>query len=233
MNNARYLVATQKLTLFPVVVFSFNLAVFSFEGIGMVIPICSSMKEPKQFPRVLTIVLSVVCALLVSFGCLGYAAYGNNVQTIVLDDLPNESSGEKAGKNAIQLLYIIAIFLTTPLMLFPCIRIMEHVVFSVVGPGAEGSKTKMIKENLVRLLVDFAVAAVAYGGYYKLDIFISFIGSFACAPLLFIFPPVLHLKAYPNQPTWRKVSDVALIMFGFIVFVFTLYTTIGSFKNGS
>ncbi|GJJ69624.1 solute carrier family 36 (proton-coupled amino acid transporter) [Entomortierella parvispora] len=208
-------------------------AVFSYEGIGMVIPICSSMKDPKQFPRALTIVLCSVCALLVSFGSLGYAAYGDAVQTIVLDDLPNQSGGEKAGKNAVQLLYVIAIFLTTPLMLFPCIRIMEHVVFSVIGPGGEGTKTRMLKENIVRLVVDFAVAAVAYGGYNKLDIFISFVGSFACAPLLFIFPPALHLKAYPNQPTWRKISDICLILFGCIVFVFTLYTTIKSFKDGA
>ncbi|KAG0055787.1 neutral amino acid transporter [Gryganskiella cystojenkinii] len=208
-------------------------AVFSYEGIGMVIPICSSMKDPKQFPRALTIVLSVVCMMLVSFGCLGYAAYGDKAHTIVLDNLRIDTGGERAGKNAIQLLYVIAIFLTTPLMLFPCIRIMEHMVFSVIGQSPEGSKRKMMKENAVRVLVDFAVAAVAYAGYYKLDIFISFIGSFACAPLLFIFPPALHLKAYPGQPTWRKASDICLILFGFIVFIFTLYETIKSFKSGA
>lgn len=205
-------------------------AVFSYEGIGMVIPICGSMANPKQFPRALTIVLSVVCVLLVSFGCLGYAAYGDNVQTIVLDDLPNATGGEKAGKNAIQLLYIIAIYLTTPLMLFPCIRIMEHVIGSIVD-RSNGGKMTTLKENVVRVLIDFAVAAVAYAGYYKLDIFISFVGSFACAPLLFIFPPLFHLKAFPNQPMWRKGSDVCLILFGFLVFFYTLVITIQSFSK--
>ncbi|KAF9291247.1 neutral amino acid transporter [Linnemannia elongata] len=205
-------------------------AVFSYEGIGMVIPICGSMANPKQFPRALTIVLSVVCVLLVSFGCLGYAAYGDNVKTIVLDDLPNATGGEKAGKNAIQLLYIIAIYLTTPLMLFPCIRIMEHIIGSIVDRST-GGKMTTFKENVVRVLIDFAVAAVAYAGYSKLDIFISFVGSFACAPLLFIFPPLFHLKAFPNQPMWRKVSDVCLILFGFIVFFYTLVITIQSFSK--
>ncbi|KAF9425557.1 neutral amino acid transporter [Podila epigama] len=205
-------------------------AVFSYEGIGMVIPICSSMANPKQFPRALTIVLSVVCCLLVSFGCLGYAAYGDRVETIVLDNLPHESSGEKAGKNAIQILYIIAIFLTTPLMLFPCIRIIESAVFKAVGPGP-ATKTRLLKENVVRILIDLAVAAVAFAGYTKLDIFISFVGSFACAPLLFIFPPLFHLRAFPDQPTWRKASDIALILFGFLVFFYTLVTTIQSFSR--
>ncbi|KAG0339185.1 neutral amino acid transporter [Podila horticola] len=205
-------------------------AVFSYEGIGMVIPICSSMANPKQFPRALTIVLSTVCALLVSFGCLGYAAYGNTVETIVLDNLPHGTSGEKAGKNAIQILYIIAIFLTTPLMLFPCIRIIEGCVFHVVGDGPR-TKTRLLKENIVRILVDFAVAVVAYAGYTHLDIFISFVGSIACAPLLFVFPPLFHLRAFPEQPKWRKVSDVALILFGFLILFYTLVVTIQGFSG--
>ncbi|KAG0374951.1 neutral amino acid transporter [Mortierella sp. AD032] len=206
-------------------------AVFSYEGIGMVIPICGSMANPKQFPRALTIVLSVVCVLLVSFGTLGYAAYGDKVQTIVLDDLPNATSGEKAGKNAIQILYIVAIFLTTPLMLFPAIRIVENCCKKLLGENDMGTKKRMMKENLVRILIDFAVAAVAYAGYYKLDIFISFVGSFACAPLLFIFPPLFHLKAFPGQPLWRKVSDISLILFGVIVFCYTLVISIQSFSK--
>ncbi|KAF9919625.1 neutral amino acid transporter [Linnemannia zychae] len=206
-------------------------AVFSYEGIGMVIPICGSMANPKQFPRALTIVLSVVCALLVSFGCLGYAAYGDQAQTIVLDNLPSTTGGEKAGKNAVQLLYVVAVFLTTPLMLFPCIRIVENVLSSVLGDKDIGTKKRMMKENVLRILIDFVVAAVAYAGYYKLDIFISFVGSFACAPLLFIFPPLFHLRAFPNQPLWRKGTDIALILFGFLVFFFTLVTTIQSFSK--
>jgi proton-coupled amino acid transporter len=89
----------------------------------------------------------------------------------------------------------------------------------------------MLKENAVRVLIDFAVAAVAYAGYSKLDIFISFIGSFACAPLLFIFPPMFHLRAFPEQPMWRKASDVTLILFGFLVFFYTLVITIQSFTK--
>jgi proton-coupled amino acid transporter len=81
----------------------------------------------------------------------------------------------------------------------------------------------------VRILIDLAVAAVAYAGYTKLDIFISFVGSFACAPLLFIFPPLFHFRAFPEQPLWRKISDIALVLFGLLVFCYTLVITIQSF----
>ncbi|KAF9366426.1 hypothetical protein BGX34_003047 [Mortierella sp. NVP85] len=181
----------------------FQETVFSYEGIGMVIPICSSMAESKLFPRALTIVV-----LLVNFGALGYAAYGDNVQTIILDNLPNQSGGEKAGKSAIQLLYIIAIFLTTPLILFPCIRIVEHAVFQTIwrhrGNALPNRKVQWMKENFVRIIMDLAVTAVAYAGYKKLGIFISF------------------------RSLWRKIADIALILFGFI---YTLVITIQNFSK--
>ncbi|KAF8985741.1 hypothetical protein BGZ46_002120 [Entomortierella lignicola] len=203
-------------------------AVFAYEGIGMIIPICGSMRNPEQFPRALGLVLTVVCAILVSFGALGYAAFGENVQGVILENLPTSSPGERKGREAIQLLYCIAIVLTTPLMLFPCIRIVEHAVFSIFGVPPPG-KGKLWKENLVRVLVDLAVAGVAYGAYYKLDTVISFIGSFACCPLLFIFPPLFHIKAFPEYPLWRKLTDVVFIIFGLLVFVYTLIITVENF----
>ncbi|KAF9210036.1 neutral amino acid transporter [Haplosporangium sp. Z 27] len=203
-------------------------AVFAYEGIGMIIPICGSMRNPEQFPRALGLVLTVVCAILVSFGAMGYAAFGENVQGVILENLPTSSPGERKGREAIQLLYCIAIVLTTPLMLFPCIRIVEHAVFSIFGVPPPG-KGKLWKENLVRVLVDLAVAGVAYGAYYKLDTVISFIGSFACCPLLFIFPPLFHIKAFPEYPLWRKLTDVVFIIFGLLVFVYTLIITVENF----
>ncbi|KAF9438170.1 neutral amino acid transporter [Entomortierella beljakovae] len=194
-------------------------AVFSYEGIGMVIPICSSMKHPEKFPKALAIVLSFVCILLVVFGSMGYAAYGANVTGVILDSLPMETPSQKAGKEAIQLLYIIAIFLTTPLMIFPCIRIVEDAFFSVCGKKI---KRGVWTENMVRIIVDVCIALVAYGGYYKLDIVISFVGSFACVPLLFIFPPLFHLKGFPDIPWWYKIADVIFVLFGLLVFVYTM-----------
>ncbi|KAF9128929.1 neutral amino acid transporter [Mortierella sp. 14UC] len=102
----------------------------------------------------------------------------------------------------------------------------------IQGEKDIGTKKRMLKENVVRILIDFAVAAVAYAGYYSLDIVISFIGSFACAPLLFIFPPLLHVKAFPNQLMWRKISDIVLILFGFLVLFYTLVATIQRFSKG-
>ena len=48
------------------------------------------MKEPQKFPRALSAVMFVVAVLFAGFGVLGYAAYGNDVQTVVLTNLPQD-----------------------------------------------------------------------------------------------------------------------------------------------
>lgn len=58
----------------------YRTAVFSFEGIGLVIPITESMKEPHRFPRVLTGVMVGVMVLFAGGGALAYAAYGSKIQ---------------------------------------------------------------------------------------------------------------------------------------------------------
>ena len=51
-------------------------AVFTFEGVGLVIPITESMKEPQKFPKTLSWVMLVVAALFATAGALSYATFG-------------------------------------------------------------------------------------------------------------------------------------------------------------
>jgi proton-coupled amino acid transporter len=55
-----------------------------------VIPITESMKEPKKFPLLLSAVMAIVATLFAGFGVLGYAAYGSDIQTVVIVNLPQD-----------------------------------------------------------------------------------------------------------------------------------------------
>jgi len=88
-------------------------AVFSFEGIGLVIPITESMKEPRRFPAVLTYVMFFLTALFAGAGCLGYLTFGSDIQAVVILNLPQDDKFV----NAVQFLYSAAIMLSTPLQL--------------------------------------------------------------------------------------------------------------------
>ena len=156
-------------------------AIFTFEGIGLIIPIQESMKKPAKFPGVLAIVMVVITAIFVSMGALSYAAYGSSTRTVIILNLPQDDRFV----NTVQLLYAMAILLSTPLQLFPAIRIMENELFTRSGKYNPYIKWQ---KNVFRFCLVMVCAAIAWGGAGDLDKFVSLIGSFACIPLVYIYP---------------------------------------------
>lgn len=195
-------------------------AIFTFEGIGLIIPVQESMKKPSQFPYVLGGVMIGITAIFVSMGALSYSAYGSDVKTVVILNLPQDSNFV----SVIQLLYSLAILLSTPLQLFPAIRILENGIF--VRSGKYNNKIKWQK-NIFRFFLVFLTALVAWGGADDLDRFVALIGSFACIPLGNIYPPMLHLKACAKT-TFAKALDILVICIGVVAMTYTTYTTVSS-----
>ncbi|ORX89619.1 hypothetical protein K493DRAFT_266791 [Basidiobolus meristosporus CBS 931.73] len=195
-------------------------AFFTFEGIGLVIPIVSSMKEPRKFPQLLTGAMFLIALIFVSMGSLSYAAFGQDVEAVVLLSLPQNAVTQTA-----QGLYVIAIALTVPLMLFPAIRIVENALFGK-KTGKYSIKIK-IEKNIFRAVLCVFTAVVAIGGYSNLDNFVALIGALACIPLAFIFPALFHLKALATKP-WVRAGDIALLIFGVAVMIFVTINTLAT-----
>lgn len=156
-------------------------AIFTFEGVGLILPIQESMKQPSKFPSVLAGVMIIITVIFVSMGALSYAAFGSATRTVVLLNLPQDDKFV----NAVQLLYSLAILLSTPLQLFPAIRIMETELFSRSGKFNSWIKWK---KNIFRFFVVACCALIAWGGAGDLDKFVALVGSFACVPLVYVYP---------------------------------------------
>lgn len=156
-------------------------AIFTFEGVGLIIPIQESMTNPSKFPPVLAGVMIFITILFIFMGALSYAAFGSATKTVVLLNLPQDSQFV----NAIQLLYSLAILLSTPLQLFPAIRIMENEIFSRSGKNNRYIKWK---KNVFRFFLVVVCALIAWGGAGDLDKFVALVGSFACVPLVYVYP---------------------------------------------
>ncbi|OAT05456.1 amino acid transporter [Blastomyces gilchristii SLH14081] len=195
-------------------------AIFTYEGIGLIIPIQESMKKPHKFPGVLALVMIMITTVFLSMGMLGYAAFGSKTETVVLLNLPQDSKVV----NGIQFLYSLAILLSTPLQLFPAIRILENELFTRSGKYNPGIKWK--KNGFRSLLVVFC-ALVAWGGAADLDKFVALVGSFACVPLVYVYPPMLHLKAVSTTAR-QKYADIGLAIFGVIGCVYTTALTVSN-----
>lgn len=215
-----------------------GVAVTAFEGIGLILPIQASMAHPEKFPYVLSLSMLVITILFVSIGAIGYSSFGEKVQSIIILNLPS-------GNPAVQLimvLYSIAVFLTGPLQLFPAIRIGELALFNsrlflteeqrsakdgklVHVSGKHNPHIKWMK-NLMRALSVILISTLAYLNANNIDKFVSLNGCFACIPLVYIYPPMIHLKSYKvdsNQSSAIKFFDMILILVGSIAMVYTTY----------
>ncbi|KAF7289594.1 Aa-trans domain-containing protein [Mycena chlorophos] len=195
-----------------------GVAVYSFEGIGMVIPITDAMREPHKFPKVLTGVMCIVLVLFGGAGALAYLTFGSEVQTVVLVNLDAESKMVQS----VQFIYSIAIMLSVPLQLFPAIRIMENGLFT--RSGKADFRVKWTK-NVFRFATVFFAATLSWLGAADLDKFVAFIGCFACVPLCYVYPAMLHYKACADTPR-KKAIDVAMIVFGLIAAAYTTIQTV-------
>ncbi|WEW61308.1 hypothetical protein PRK78_006798 [Emydomyces testavorans] len=200
-------------------------AIFTYEGVGLIIPIQESMKRAQQFPRVLALCMIVITVIFLSSGVLGYATFGSKTETVVLLNLPQNDKFV----NGVQFLYSVAILLSTPLQLFPAIRIMENGLFTRSGKYNPGIKWK---KNIFRFFLVIFCALVAWGGAADLDKFVALVGSFACVPLVYVYPPLLHWKAVATS-RFRRWSDIALAIFGTIVCVYTTTLTIQNWAAGT
>lgn len=149
-----------------------GVAVFSFEGIGMVIPVTDAMREPRKFPQVLTGVMFIITVLFGGAGVLAYLAFGSEVQSVVLVNL----NTEKPTVQSVQFLYSLAIMLSLPLQLFPATRIMENGLFTLSGKA--NVRVKWMK-NLFRFGTIVVSALISWLGAADLDKFVAFVGCFA------------------------------------------------------
>lgn len=131
------------------------------------------MEKPEKFPAVLTFVMILVASTLCAVGTLGYLAFGEDVKTVALLNLP-------AGilPNSVQLGYAIAVLLSNALTLFPTIRIVEQAIFG----ERTGKHSFYIKwqKNTLRAVIVIIGTMIAWFGANDLDKFISLIGSVCC-----------------------------------------------------
>lgn len=195
-------------------------AIFTFEGIGLILPIQSSMKKPQHFGPLLFFVMFLITVIFTSVGALCYATFGEKTKIQIISNFPQDSPLV----NAVQFLYSMAVLAGDPVQLFPAVRIIETSLF---GERASGRKSLAIKwqKNALRTALMALCVAISIVGASDLDKFVALIGSFACVPLVYIYPALLHYVGAAEN--WReKALDVVLMAVGLIAMVYTTLVTV-------
>ncbi|KAM0716566.1 hypothetical protein Q7P37_008011 [Cladosporium fusiforme] len=195
-------------------------AIFTFEGIGLILPIQSSMKQPEHFSKLLYLIMFLITCVFTSIGALCYATFGEFTKIQIISNFPQDSKLV----NAVQFLYSLAVLAGNPVQLFPAIRIIETSLF---GEKATGKRSIAIKwkKNMLRAAAMSVCGLVAIVGASDLDKFVAIIGSFACVPLVYIYPAFLHYKGVAHRPH-EKILDIAMMVLGVVAMGYTTLVTV-------
>jgi proton-coupled amino acid transporter len=199
-------------------------AIFTFEGIGLILPIQSSMKEPQKFERLLFVIMFIITIIFTSIGALSYATFGDRTSVEIISNFPQDSKLV----NAVQFLYSIAILAGDPVQLFPAMRIIEAALFGKRS-GKRDARTKW-KKNAFRTSIVCACGVISALGAADLDKFVALVGSFACVPLVYIYPAYLHWKGVA-ETRYAKIGDLALILLGLVAMIYTTAVTIAHWSG--
>lgn len=195
-------------------------SIFTFEGIGLILPIQSSMRKPHHFEPLLGMVMLLITLIFTSVGALCYATFGPNTKIEVIDNFPQDNRLV----NAVQFTYALAVLVGNPVQLFPAMRIIESKIFGHRVSGKKDPLTKW-KKNAFRTSLVALCVGIAIAGSQDLDRFVALIGSFACIPLVYLYPAYLHYKGVAES-RWAKAGDVVMMVVGAVCMVFSTTVTI-------
>lgn len=193
---------------FSVFFYGLGVAVYAFEGVGMVLPLESEMRDKAKFGKVLGLSMALISLMYGGFGVLGYFAFGDETKDIITTNL-----GQGLLSCLVQIGLCINLFFTFPLMMNPVYEVLERRF-------CEGRYSLWLRwagvlsVSLVALLVpNFAD-------------FLSLVGSSVCILLGFVLPSLFHLIVFKDELSLLGLaSDGALIVMGIC---FAAYGTFSS-----
>ncbi|CAL8262231.1 unnamed protein product [Lota lota] len=196
----------------------FGMAIFAFEGIGVVLPLENNMQKPEGFSMVLYTGMGVVTFLYISLGTVGYMCFGDTIAGSITLNLPNCWMYQ-----IVKLLYSFGIFITFALQFYVPAEIMVPPVVDRVS----GRRRKIAVDLLMRaaLVIFTCCLAVLIP---ELDLVISLVGSVSSSFLALIFPPLLDMLTFQAEglSPLAIIRNVVISGVGLIGFVTGTYSAV-------
>ncbi|KAK4437550.1 Amino acid transporter AVT3C [Sesamum alatum] len=175
--------------------YGLGVAVYSFEGIGMALPLESEMKDKSKFGRILGMTMLFIAVMYGAFGAMGYFAFGHKTRDIITANM-----GKGLLSTLVKLGLCINLFFTFPLMMNPVYEVFERRFW-------EGQYCLWMRWMLV-----LAVSLVALFVPNFAD-FSSLVGSSTCCALGFVLPAMFHYLTFKDEMSWRGASGDFIIIF--------------------
>jgi len=180
-------------------------AAYSYEGIGLILPIMETTSRPDIYPHILVGVILLLNCIFMFFGILLYFSFGRDKissKPLVTDILPSKD----IPITIVEIIWVINIILTYPLMFYPSHKVFESYVYA----GFKKGQLRKWLKNLTRtIFVSFTVvlSLILADTLDKLE---SINGAFACIPMAFVLPCLFHYKLLAETKL-QKIIDLTIV----------------------
>ncbi|XP_049634942.1 proton-coupled amino acid transporter 2-like [Suncus etruscus] len=192
----------------------FGTAVFSFESIGMVLPLENKMKNAHRFPTILSLGMTLVTALYTMVAVLGYIRFGDKVQPSITLNLPNCWLYQ-----SVRGLFILGILCSYTLQLYVPAEIIIPWALARVAARWALPLDLAIRLALVGLTCILAILIP------RLDLVLALVGSVSSSALALIIPPLLEIATFSSEglSPLTIAKDALISLLGFLGFVVGTY----------
>ena len=215
----------------------FGNIIFSFEGIGGILPIENKIAKPRLFSPLLWFTISSVTLLFVTVGLSGYLAFGSQLRPVISLDFPTCFASLYELAYPIAILYLLVGTIGSYLIQF-------YVPMDILEPGL----LRRIRGGWGRLIIQlgFRMSVVVLTALIpilisNLNLLIDLIGASSSSFLSLTIPALLEMVVFKHQRRYGLpyrvwvVKDVFIFAFGFIGAVFgtglTIYKIVSSESN--
>lgn len=201
----------------------FATVLFAIEGIGVVMPVENSMKNPHHFlscPSVLNITMTIVVSLYTVLGVFGYLKYVEDIKGSITLNIPTE---DILGQ-AVKLLIALAVLFTYGLQLFVPMDIMWRAVKEKCSHKYQG-----LCHTVMRIGISIFTICVALL-VPELEPFISLVGSIFFSILGITIPAVVETiscwDGHLGRGKWRFWKNTTLVIFSLLALIFGSWISI-------
>ncbi|KAL2620147.1 hypothetical protein R1flu_000352 [Riccia fluitans] len=194
----------------PSLPFVIGVAIYAFEGFGLVLPLESNMRDRSKFGPTLAWAMACIAFVYTTFALLGYLAFGDMTRDIVTLNL-----GDTWATAVVKVALCIGLCFTFPVMMHPVHEVCERRIV--------GSNSYVVRALTTVVAAWLAVSVPRFGD------FLSLVGNSVCCILSFVMPAVIHLHVFSDDiGSFQYTIDCLLIVFGMF---FGVWGTITSIQN--
>ncbi|KAI3381267.1 hypothetical protein SNEBB_003038 [Seison nebaliae] len=205
----------------------FGTVMFTFEGIGLILPIENNMEHPDRLLNwngVLNTSMATVVILYCGMAFYGSIKYGELIRDSITLNLPASMFYD-----SVRVMFAIVIFITYNLQLYVAVEILWTFIKRKMFRN-RSDKYHRNGEYVFRTLL-IAFSAVMALAIPHLGLFISLVGSISCSAMSLIFPPLIDLYTFwstyetKRMKIWKIASSVTILLIGIVgTFVGTIST---------